>query len=190
MMWDSYADSLAGAFQVGGEAAGHVPGCRAASHQLRLELFIPEHLTLGTPERTEISMEVAGVGGQSEECRGGCSANAGMVRHPGEVWEGFITFPWWQGSGGVVLRPPGRLRDISLQSTWGCSEARRHTSTKCHYKGYDLRPGRARRGGGSSLHGTLYKINPVRKASRLHSRKWSCIRQPVSAMLSFFLLQA
>lgn len=60
----------------------------------------------------------------------------------------------------------------------------------CHYKGYDLRQGRARRGGGSSLRGRLYKINPVRKASRLRGRKWSCISQAVSAVLSFFLLQA
>lgn len=60
MMGDSYADSLARTFQVEDEAADHVPGCRAASHQLRLE-----HLTLGPPERTEISKEVAGVGGQS-----------------------------------------------------------------------------------------------------------------------------
>lgn len=60
MMGDSYADSLAGTFQVGNEAEGHVPGCRAASHRLRLE-----HITLGPLERTESSMEVAGVGGHS-----------------------------------------------------------------------------------------------------------------------------
>lgn len=35
--------------------------------------------------------------GTQEECRRGCSTNAGTVRHPGEMWEGFITFPWWQG---------------------------------------------------------------------------------------------
>lgn len=34
------------------------------------------------------------------------------------------------------------------------------------------------------MHGRLYKINPVRKASRLHGREWSCIRWLVSAMLS------
>lgn len=33
-MGDSCADSLAGTFQVGGEAADHVPGCRAASINL------------------------------------------------------------------------------------------------------------------------------------------------------------
>lgn len=61
---------------------------------------------------------------------------------------------------------------------------------KCHYKGYDLGLGRAGRGGGSSLHGRLYKINPVRKASRLRSGERSCISRPVSAVLSFFLLEA
>lgn len=70
MKGDSYVDSLAGTSQVRGEAAVHMPGCRAASHQLRLELLIPGHLTLGTPEGVEISMEVAGVGGQSRGMQG------------------------------------------------------------------------------------------------------------------------
>lgn len=70
MMGSSYADSLSGTFQVGGEAAGHVPGCRAESHQLRLALLIPEYLTLGTSAGTETSLKVAGVGGQSRGMQG------------------------------------------------------------------------------------------------------------------------
>lgn len=70
MMGSSYVDSLSGTFQAGDEAAGHVPGCRAESHQLRLALLIPEYLTLGTSAGTEISLKVAGVGGQSRGMQG------------------------------------------------------------------------------------------------------------------------
>lgn len=109
IMGDSYADSLAGTFQVGGEAADHVPGCRAASHQPRLRLLIPAQLTRALQKGQRAPWKWLVWEGSQEECRGGCGANAGMVMHPGEIWEGFITFPWWQGGGGVVLQPPGKL---------------------------------------------------------------------------------
>lgn len=49
-----------------------------------------------------MSMGQLGQAESQERCRGGCHADPGTVRHPGiqvRSWEGFITFPGWQGCG-------------------------------------------------------------------------------------------